>query len=401
MYAAPKDEKTKSNKPNTSSSMSSSSSNQVNDGEDDMVKAFRQKLIKKQGGCDTTDEQHEDMDNYEEHDTEQDMLDREQKRKLKTNPNFGASARYSNLERIAGKKRRYGLTQDEQAERFAFLKNAPTEGTFAKNIEIRHKPFNEVIRNVQCIRCGEWGHASGDRECSLRDCNPHDFARLKREDPLTYMQSDEFLIEKQKMILRHAAASSSNNNNQLQQYPSHLSTSKSNQPTGKLSKTTGFEMQLQDDDDDIISSDPEKEYIDTLTSREKRLLLKRLKKLENPEIHTDNNDSNSSSDDSSSSSSDSDDDSDLSSISNKSFNIATSNPSQGKTSSSSSNKKTVSSSDHSHINNHNDHKSHKDKLNATATDTTIDDEEDTKKKKKKSDKKHKKHKKHKSHKSKS
>ena len=29
------------------------------------------------------------------------------------------------------------------------------------------------IRNVRCLRCGEWGHLSGERECSLRDFNPH------------------------------------------------------------------------------------------------------------------------------------------------------------------------------------------------------------------------------------
>ena len=33
------------------------------------------------------------------------------------------------------------------------------------------------------------GHKSGERECLLKDYNPHDFARQQREDPLTYMTS--------------------------------------------------------------------------------------------------------------------------------------------------------------------------------------------------------------------
>ena len=50
--------------------------------------------------------------------------------------------------------------------------------------DIKVKPFNKVIHNAQCARCGEWGHKSVDRECSLKDFNPNDFSRLKREDPM-------------------------------------------------------------------------------------------------------------------------------------------------------------------------------------------------------------------------
>ena len=48
------------------------------------------------------------------------------------------------------------------------------------------------------------GHQSGDRECPMRDFNPHDWARQKREDPLTFMTND-MQLTKQKLILRHAA----------------------------------------------------------------------------------------------------------------------------------------------------------------------------------------------------
>jgi len=61
------------------------------------------------------------------------------------------------------------------------LRNAPVEGTYVKNMaKVMYKPFNDVIRNIQCSRCGEWGHRFGDRECALRDYNPHDYARQQR-----------------------------------------------------------------------------------------------------------------------------------------------------------------------------------------------------------------------------
>ena len=38
----------------------------------------------------------------------------------------------------------------------------------------------------------------------MKDFNPHDWARQKREDPLTFMQHD-MQEQKQKLILRHAS----------------------------------------------------------------------------------------------------------------------------------------------------------------------------------------------------
>lgn len=50
----------------------------------------------------------------------------------------------------------------------------------------RVKPFGVEVRNVKCVRCGIFGHQSGDRECPLKDViMPNEESRLKRDDPLT------------------------------------------------------------------------------------------------------------------------------------------------------------------------------------------------------------------------
>lgn len=68
-------------------------------------------------------------------------------------------------------------------EQFDILKNAPRLET---GMIARARPFGIEIRNVKCLRCGNYGHQSGDRECPLKDAiMPNEESRLKRDDPLT------------------------------------------------------------------------------------------------------------------------------------------------------------------------------------------------------------------------
>ncbi|XP_027360644.1 uncharacterized zinc finger CCHC domain-containing protein At4g19190 isoform X2 [Abrus precatorius] len=67
-------------------------------------------------------------------------------------------------------------------EEFEVLKNAPRLET---GVPARVKPFGVEVRNVKCLRCGNYGHQSGDRECPLKDAiMPSEESRLKRDDPL-------------------------------------------------------------------------------------------------------------------------------------------------------------------------------------------------------------------------
>jgi len=73
--------------------------------------------------------------------------------------------------RIAEKEIESGLTAHERnVRRFDFLKkNAPMTADYVKDMEVVHKPFAKLVRNVRCLKCGKWGHRIGDRECELNN----------------------------------------------------------------------------------------------------------------------------------------------------------------------------------------------------------------------------------------
>lgn len=85
-------------------------------------------------------------------------------------------------------------------EQFEVLKNAPRLET---GVAGRARPFGVEIRNVKCLRCGNHGHQSGDRECPLKDAiMPSEENRLKRDDPLTTIQAQTDCSEPLKWELK-------------------------------------------------------------------------------------------------------------------------------------------------------------------------------------------------------
>lgn len=70
------------------------------------------------------------------------------------------------------------------------------------------RPLGVQIRATQCLRCGGFGHASGDRECTMRAHNPNDAFRAKTEDPLALMRAREALAASREFQLTRAAHAS-------------------------------------------------------------------------------------------------------------------------------------------------------------------------------------------------
>jgi hypothetical protein len=160
-------------------------------GDDEYVRAFKAKLQKQDTSKQATsssssstfhenDEDtagfHNKFNGKEEIQSDSNNIDSQSKP-----PHFYQSA----LEVELGRNKQKLMTYEEQVSRHPFLKNAPVEGDYTKDLfQLRHKPFNAVIRNVHCLRCGQWGHVSTDRECILKDHNRLDYERQLREDPM-------------------------------------------------------------------------------------------------------------------------------------------------------------------------------------------------------------------------
>jgi len=144
--------------------------------------------------------------------------------------------------------------RDLEAEKFPFLKNAPVQGIYTENMKITHKPFGIELRNVKCARCGNWGHTSGDRECPMKDFNPNDSQRQKLEDPLTHIQSREMQLHKEKLILKNGGRSPIR---------------------GGMTENDPNQQMLPESESE--SSDAEREFLATLTPKQKKKLLKNTK----------------------------------------------------------------------------------------------------------------------------
>lgn len=72
------------------------------------------------------------------------------------------------------------------------FKDAPRE-SYLKGQQIRSQPFGKEVRSIRCVKCKQWGHAMGERECPMKGIDKmysgEDPAKL--EDPLEVMKRME------------------------------------------------------------------------------------------------------------------------------------------------------------------------------------------------------------------
>lgn len=141
-----------------------------------------------------------------------------------------------------------GLEEFEEAlkrkEMEAKSKTAPVEGSYAKSHEIQHKQFG--VQNVFCVRCRLKGHIAGDRECEFSNLNMD--ATKDSIDPMAKKlmlgdsYTNEFLDESNLRLKERLRA--------------------------EKNKTS------------VYDDDPEQKYLDSLSKKDKKMLLKYLLKKE-------------------------------------------------------------------------------------------------------------------------
>ena len=258
MYATPqnKEEESGKTKPKQMATVKDYESKiDARTGDDEMVRAFREKIAQsKQMSLDSASSSHEYRVDPPD---DKDIIDEQQSR---TKGNNNAIEYMTKLEKEVGGKLRTEATHEEMQERFAVLKNAPVEGGYVKGMVMKHKPFNELLRNVHCIRCGAWGHMSGERECTLKDYNPNDYARQQREDPMARM-----------MPICQPTATTSSTSSVTGAVSGSGAGSGAGSGYGRVDRRTSSKYV-----DEAGDSDPEAEFLASLTRREKKLLLIKL-----------------------------------------------------------------------------------------------------------------------------
>lgn len=163
---------------------------------------------------------------------------------------------------------------DDTAEpeyKFEWQRHAPRESFAKNNMDIRDQPFGIQVRNVRCLKCHKWGHVNTDRECplynagSLVEDSAGAIAKKSQENdesketkaPATKSEQAELIRDmrdEQGLALKRSL------------YGSY----------GARQKDGNEANQLM-----LAVKDPEVAFLDSLSAKEKKKLLKKLQKITN------------------------------------------------------------------------------------------------------------------------